>query len=67
MAGIRTKPEPYCPKCGARMVLRQNRRTKERFWGCNLWPDCDGTRGIAPDGLPEDDAGQLTMWDLGDE
>lgn len=45
------------------MVLRRNRRTNERFWGCNLWPDCDGTRRIARSGQPQDDEGQFTLWD----
>jgi len=62
--GIQTKPEPYCPICGAQMVLRTNRKTGEKFWGCNLWPDCDGTRRIDPSGRPEDDTGQFGPWDF---
>jgi len=54
---IITKPEPYCPSCGARMVLRRpkpNQKWKP-FWGCSQFPDCHGTRNINPDGTPQDD------------
>lgn len=54
MAGVHTNPDPwpYCPDCGAKMVLRTNRRTKERFWGCSDFPDCRGSRDVGPDGKP---------------
>ena len=54
---IRTKPVPYCPECGARMVLRRPRpgQSWRAFWGCNRWPDCSGKRRIMEDGLPEQD------------
>ena len=57
MAGIRTKPEPYCPDCGGRMILRRPKKGQSRrpFWGCSQWPDCDGTRNIMADGQPEED------------
>jgi restriction system protein len=35
---------PDCPKCGAIMIQRENRRTKDRFWGCANYPACRGTR-----------------------
>ena len=35
-----------CPKCGAPMVKRTNRRTGDAFWGCANYPDCRGTRPI---------------------
>ena len=35
---------PVCPKCGADMVQRSNRQTKDRFWGCAKYPACRGTR-----------------------
>jgi restriction system protein len=35
---------PLCPKCGANMVNRLNRKTKESFWGCAKYPVCRGTR-----------------------
>lgn len=33
-----------CPKCGAAMLRRENRRTREAFWGCPNYPACRGTR-----------------------
>ncbi len=35
---------PECPKCGAAMLRRENRRTHEVFWGCPKYPECRGTR-----------------------
>ncbi|MFC5741804.1 restriction endonuclease [Dyella tabacisoli] len=35
---------PACPKCGADMVQRSNRSSKDRFWGCAKYPACRGTR-----------------------
>ncbi|WP_430388851.1 restriction endonuclease [Dyella sp. 20L07] len=35
---------PVCPKCGADMVQRSNRQTKDHFWGCTKYPACRGTR-----------------------
>lgn len=35
---------PFCPKCGADMVLRSNRRTQDHFWGCTKYPSCRSTR-----------------------
>lgn len=63
MSVIQTKPEPYCSKCGARMVLRRPARGKQwkTFWGCSLWPDCSGKRQINTDGTPESDE-----WKPGD-
>ena len=57
-AVIQTKPEPYCPICGAIMVLRRPQpggREFDAFWGCNRYPDCHGTRNIGADGKPETD------------
>ena len=57
MRGIQTEPAPYCPSCGARMVLRKPRQDQdwEPFWGCALYPACKGTRQIGEDGKPEED------------
>ena len=57
MQGIRTKPEPYCPDCGARMTLRRPRQgqTWMAFWGCARYPDCHGKRSIQANGEPEPD------------
>lgn len=54
---MRLKPEPYCPLCGAKMVLRRPKpnQTWKPFWGCGDYPDCNGTRGIDEDGNPEED------------
>jgi restriction system protein len=47
-----TEPEtvpslgPVCPKCGADMVKRLNRQTRDHFWGCAKYPACRGTRTI---------------------
>ena len=57
MRGIQTKPEPNCPECGARMVLRKPRPGQDwdPFWGCGRFPVCRGTRQIGEDGKPEPD------------
>ena len=62
---IQTKPEPYCPICGAIMVLRRPKQgqTWSPFWGCNLFPDCKGTRNINPDGTPEDDEDEYEPYE----
>ncbi|KZC16132.1 restriction endonuclease [Rhodanobacter sp. FW510-R12] len=55
---VTTKPDPapssnpICPKCGADMVQRSNRQTKDHFWGCVKYPTCRGTR-VAPKGPEE--------------
>ena len=33
-----------CPRCNAPMVRRENRRTKEPFWGCSKYPGCRETQ-----------------------
>lgn len=33
-------PERDCRDCGEPMVLRTNRITEERFWGCTAYPEC---------------------------
>lgn len=43
--------ETTCPECGGRMTSRRNHKTGQRFWGCNDYPECKGTRntdGEAP-------------------
>jgi len=35
-----------CPRCGAAMVERTNRRSGERFLGCKRYPQCKGTRPL---------------------
>ena len=54
MAGIRTEPVPWCPECGARMVLRRPRPYQDwkPFWGCQNYPECRGNRQIDEAGMP---------------
>lgn len=43
--------ETLCPDCNGKMTSRMNRSTGQRFWGCNDYPRCHGTRdtdGEAP-------------------
>ena len=35
-----------CPRCGAEMVGRTNRRSGEQFLGCRRYPRCRGTRPL---------------------
>lgn len=46
-------PWPYCPDCGAKMVLRVRRSDGKRFWGCSDFPDCRGSRNILENGEPD--------------
>jgi restriction system protein len=39
-----TDPAPDCPRCGALMLERQNRKTGESFWGCSTFPSCKATK-----------------------
>lgn len=32
--------EMICPNCGARMILRTNKKDGSRFWGCSRYPEC---------------------------
>ncbi len=46
-----------CPTCGGPMVSRLNRVKNQRFWGCQTYPECKGTRdtdGEAPRRRGED-------------
>lgn len=38
--------DPDCPKCGDDMVKRRNSKTGHEFWGCTMYPQCDGTLAI---------------------
>jgi hypothetical protein len=35
---------PLCPLCGDDMRKRTNKRDGSEFWGCSMYPQCDGTR-----------------------
>jgi hypothetical protein len=37
-----------CPRCGAPLVLRQNRHTRELFTGCSAYPACAFTEPHDP-------------------
>lgn len=37
---------PECPRCGAVMVRRKNRRDASEFWGCSRYPACRGLRAL---------------------
>ena len=37
-------PCPLCPDCSGEMFLRHNRFDGSRFWGCERYPRCRGTR-----------------------
>lgn len=46
-----------CPICEGPMTSRANRTTGQRFWGCNAYPQCKGTRntdGEAPRAIQEE-------------
>ncbi len=64
MVKIITKPEPYCPDCGAKMRLRRPKADQDwpHFWGCSTYPDCKGTRNIDSDGKPADDSIEVEDW-----
>lgn len=32
--------ERVCPECGAKMVVRFNKATKQKFYGCSNYPNC---------------------------
>ena len=36
---------PYCKR--APLILRRNHTTGKPFWGCNRWPECDGTMRLS--------------------
>lgn len=37
---------PECPECGEDMVVRTNRNTGEQFYGCSMYPQCEGTESL---------------------
>ncbi len=43
--GLAPHPAPrVCERCNSPMVRRENRRTKEHFWGCSKYPACRGAQ-----------------------
>ena len=43
-AGLVDPIVPPCPRCGATMVLRTNKKTNDKFYGCPKFPKCRGYR-----------------------
>lgn len=43
---LKTEDLPKCPRCGKTMVVRENRKTGEPFFGCSQFPKCRGTKTI---------------------
>ena len=37
---------PKCPKCTSAMKVRVNKAKGTRFWGCNRYPTCKGTKSM---------------------
>lgn len=55
-----------CPDCCGPMTSRKNNSTGQRFWGCNRYPTCKGTRNTDGD-VPSGRHGQSGLGDLTDE
>lgn len=36
----------FCEECGNLMVIRKNKQSGDKFWGCTSWPDCENTEPI---------------------
>jgi hypothetical protein len=43
---IRVRYKPHCADCGKPLVLRTNRLTQKKFWGCSGFPRCRYTRSL---------------------
>jgi len=48
VAAFRPVEKPACPRCGAAMIERFSRTTKQAFLGCSAYPGCRGTRALQP-------------------
>lgn len=35
-----------CPRCGSKIIIKINRRTKELFWGCSSYPNCRYSKSL---------------------
>jgi len=44
---LNANDQTSCPKCGANMLKRTNRKSGEAFLGCSRFPKCNGTRQIS--------------------
>jgi ssDNA-binding Zn-finger/Zn-ribbon topoisomerase 1 len=47
MEGVTTV---YCWNCGHRMELRVSRASGRKFLGCSIYPTCNGSINLYPDG-----------------
>ncbi len=43
---LKQSDHPACPLCGKQMVLRNNAKTGDPFFGCSEFPRCRGTRNV---------------------
>jgi ssDNA-binding Zn-finger/Zn-ribbon topoisomerase 1 len=52
---IQTKPEPWCPECGMKMVLiyPNPEQLLGPYWRCSRHPECHGILYIGSDGKAE--------------
>jgi ssDNA-binding Zn-finger/Zn-ribbon topoisomerase 1 len=41
-----------CPECGAHMVLRESKKFRKPFYGCERFPECRAAHGAHTDGRP---------------
>jgi ssDNA-binding Zn-finger/Zn-ribbon topoisomerase 1 len=46
VSALKPSEYPACPRCGKRMVPRNNAQTGEPFFGCSDYPTCRDTREI---------------------
>jgi rubrerythrin len=40
---IKKQVQPRCPKCGTLMLLKNNPKNRNKFWGCGAYPSCQTT------------------------
>ena len=45
-SALKESDYPACPLCAKRMVLRNNAKTGDPFFGCSEFPRCRGTRDV---------------------
>jgi ssDNA-binding Zn-finger/Zn-ribbon topoisomerase 1 len=41
-----------CPECGSHMVLRESKKYRKPFYGCERYPECRAAHGAHTDGRP---------------
>lgn len=52
-----------CPLCDGPMTSRKNNTTGQRFWGCNAYPKCYGTRNTDGEFVPRRTTGDESAGD----